>query len=231
MKRITILFMFILLGYSASDAGQFLATTTDVAWQVRRKFDVDTSSTSKFLSADVANALTREAIVTVNPLLRGIKSVDTVLMVGLQDTYTLDTLTLGVSSVEWINSANTRKITYRPRASWGDGKSDASLLGEENPKPQHFDYTETELTFYPPPIKTGDTMIVSCWKRVGDIDTVTVLTFMPEAYRVVVMKYVTWAVALAKQHPLVEMYWRDYESTLKTTIEAFGHLWNEPAKQ
>lgn len=181
-------------------AGQYLSTFSAVRAQARAKLNV--SSSSAYLTDSTANQYIREGIIFINPMVMYDKEVKTFTSTFKQNTYSLDTMMIGVISVEFSKNDSVKTLKYVPRDMWFD-QYPRSTVGEKGWEkfPAFFDYSDDQIFIYPTPTRVGDTMKIYGWQRVGDIDTVSTLAKLPEAYRIAVMWYVIKEAAKARTDP------------------------------
>lgn len=227
MKRITII-VFLLLAHSAF-ASEWLSSFSQMRSLVRSA--LNTSGTT-YVSDSTLNEFIREAIVTINPQLRGEREVKSFTTSHSQNTYALDTLTIDIISVEWSYNDTIKSLVYVPRSQWGEQthKETKDKSGYEK-RPSFYDFTDSLIFLYPTPTKTGDTIKVLGVQRLTGMDTLTSLLAMPEAYRVAILKHVIWRLSSSKQHPLTEMYWQDDLSSRNSLSIIFrGVNGAQPAK-
>lgn len=210
MKRfIPIILTWLVLASTAS-ADQFLATFEEVAWQARRDLNVDTAGNA-YLTDTVAYQKIREGIALINPLLKGDKATTVHITSFHQNTYTLDTTFVGIISVEWAKGDTVKGLVFVPRERWYEMEHKSTKGKKEYlERPSYYDYTEDQLFVHPPPRIIGDTIKVLGWKRLSYMDTLSLLLGIPEAQRVVVLKYVIWQAGKAKGNPLTQIFRDDY---------------------
>lgn len=225
MRRITILFL--VVAASGVMAGQYLATFAQVRSEVKNSLNI-TGTT--YVTDSTLNGFIREGIVTVNPILRGVKATSAFVTSVRQNTYNLDSLTIGIMSVEWAKGDSVKTLTYMPRHLWYERLTKTVFQEiEYAARPSYYDYTDNQIFLYPTPIISGDTIKVLGFKRITGIDTLTTLSAMPEAYRAAVYKYVLWRVAASKQHPMTQVYYGEYVAARDLIALAFRGVVNAPA--
>lgn len=221
MKKIIVLFL--LLAGSAQ-AGQFLETFAEVRAQVRAKLNIN--STSSFLTDSTANQYIREGMLVVNPMVMFDKEVKTTVLTFKQNTYSLDTMLIGIISAEISRSDSVKTLKYVPRGEWYNqyvAPATAGKIGYEK-WPSFFDYSDDQIFIYPTPTNPNltDTLKIYGWQKVGSIDTVSTMTKMPEAYRVAVLDYVIYVAAKARSHPNTMLYYQDFQRDIAAINAAFN---------
>ena len=221
MKKITVIVVSMLLAANTF-GGQALSSFSSIREQVRNRLNLSASSTS-YLSDSTINGHIRTGIIEVNPLLRGVKGTNTFVTTLNQNTYSLDSLAIGVVAAEWSYNDTVKALNYVPRARWYELETKTTRVGKDGwgSRPSAYDYTYSQIILYPTPTKSGDTIKVTSWKRITGMDTLTTLSAMPEAYREAVLNYVVWQVALSKQHPTAPIRKEEYERSLVNLGAAF----------
>lgn len=212
MRRLIFLLL-LLLPVGASAADELFNNMDDALIYMRQTLGYTTAS-SNALSDSAGRFFLRSGIVTINPIIRGDKVEWVFTLTYHQNAYAIDSNIIGVLSVEWKKLDSVKSLVYVPRAMWYNMEHQSSK-GQRGrlARPSYYDYNEDYLYLYPVPTeKTGayDTIRVLGYRSVSDLDTVTSLTFMPEAYRVAVVKWAAWQAARARQHPLTESLRLEY---------------------
>ena len=178
-------------------ADDFLDSREDYRIQIRRKLGFTTSSSGAATDGNL-DAFVSEGVAYTMPLIRSSKQEQTFVTSYETASYALDTTTIGVEAV-WIKHRDTIKVLVPlPIAEWGE-KTHEYTRGQKLSRlkrPSYYDWTDSLLYLFPVPTR-GDTVHVMGWHDLGDITTDTLLTSIPQQYRVVVLNYATWKCALA----------------------------------
>jgi hypothetical protein len=206
----------VVIGCDTSNA-DFLLTTANYRNQIKRKMNIAISNTT-WETDTVLNELLREAIITVNPIIRGYKTTLTKVTRVDSSDYSLDSL-IGIMSVVWKRSDTVRSIPYLPREKWATitpqntyGYGDAYLE-----RPIVYDYTDNLISLFPVP-STSDTIKIVGFQKIPNITVITQVSEIPQRYRVAVLKYATWLVARAHQHPYAQSYLDEYHESLNFLV-------------
>lgn len=220
MRRWLVAIMLLSLAGSAQ-AGQFLETFDEVRAQARAKLNI--LSTSAYLTDSTANQYIREGMLALNPMVMYDKEVKTTVTTFKQNTYSLDTMMIGLISVEFSDGDSVKTLKYVPRGLWFEqythktgGKTGYEKL------PSFYDYSDDQLFVYPTPTRAGDTIKMYGWQKVGDLDTVSTLTKLPEAYRIAILHYVVYAAAEARSDPRTDRFFQNYQRATAVIGIAFN---------
>lgn len=214
-------------GDTVSSAGDFLKTALDYREAIKNIYGVATSN-STWMTDTVLNQLIRQAVVKVNPIMRGVKFKDTVITAWQQSDYNLDSM-IGVISVSWQKEDTVRPITYAPLETWG-GLQHQSTWGGDDPylsRPSVYDVTDNQIMFFPPPTQT-DTIEIVGFRKVYGIVTTSDFSAIPQAYRIPVLYYAAFLVAQSKQHPGTERMLNEYNKAVSDVLMALNRRVNAP---
>jgi hypothetical protein len=166
------------------------------------------------MTDSVLNQLIREAVVTVNPIIHGYKTTKTFLTSFESSTYPLDSL-IGIMSVQWRHGDSIRSIVYMPREKWVELQNQ-NTWGADNPyleRPSVYDYTDDQITLFPVPT-SSDTIQIVGFQKIPNITIISQVSQIPQKYRVAILKYATWLVARAKQHPQALTFLNEYHESI-----------------
>jgi hypothetical protein len=218
MKKILLLLL--LLPCMAS-AGQYLETFDGVKVRARQKLNV--SSSASYLTDTAFANYIRDGMVEVNTVMGAIVT-PSVITTGVNvNTYSLDSLTVKILSVEWSENDSVKALEFVPRRMWAE-KNHKSTVGEAGwlKIPSYYDNTETQIAIHPPPSRSGDTIKIISEKRIGNIDTVSTLSAIPEKYRVAVLRYVVWQAAEDMGHERAAEFKAAYDRTVANLLAIYG---------
>lgn len=193
--------------------GDFLLTLADYRAQIKHKMGVGQTNTT-WLTDSVLNQLVREAIVTVNPIMRGYKTSITRVTRFDSSDYPIDSL-VGISSVVWHKDDTARSIPYLAKEKWAT-LATQNTYGGDDPyleRPQVYDYTDAVISFFPVPT-SEDTIQINGWAKIPNITVISAVSQIPQKYRVAVLKYASFLVARAKQHPLIQTFLDEYHESV-----------------
>lgn len=226
MKRLLLIMaMLVLCGSvrAATVTGIYLDSLRNYRVQVLIYLNIDTTNTT-YVTTGALDHLIREAIVTNMVLMRCDKTIDSTTVTKFrQNTYALDSLMLGVSSVEWSKNDSVKALMYVPRSHWYE-MEDRSTVGQKNfaERPSYYDYDDDRVYLFPTPTVVGDTIMITGWQGIGTIDTISAFSSIPQKYRAPIARCAAWLVVKAKQHPLTETYKKDYMELLATINAALN---------
>lgn len=214
MKKILIA---LLLLAGSANAGQFLETFSEVRAQARAKLNIN--STSAYLTDSTANQYIREGMLFVNPMMMYDKEVKATVTTFKQNTYTLDTMFVGLISIEMSKNDSVKTLKYVPRGQWYEQYVEKTTGKTGYDKwPSFYDYSDDQLFLYPTPTRAGDTVKMYGWQKVGDVDTVSTLTKVPEKYRLAVMFYVAYAAADARSDMKAQRLFQLFEAAMQSAV-------------
>lgn len=214
-------------GDTVANAGDFLKTALNYRDEIKNIFGVATSN-STWMTDTVLNQLIRQAVVKVNPLMRGVKFKDTVVTAWQQSDYNLDSM-IGVISVSWQKEDTVRPIVYSPLETWG-ALTHQSTWGGDDPylsRPSVYDVTDNQIMFFPPPTQT-DTIEIVGFRKVYGIVTTADFSAIPQAYRIPVLYYAAYLVAQSKQHPGTDRLLNEYNKSVADILVALNRRANAP---
>ncbi len=215
MKKI--LFAILLFVVSPIRADDWLDTLKYVRYQVRLAAGYDSGAVS-YMTDTLGNNFIREGIVAVNIALQTIRTVNEIVCTKYENSYQLDTLQMGIYSVEWVSRDTVTTLEYVSRETWRPLKGKSMT---DNKKPAYYDYSHDSIFIFQTPI-AADTILVYGWEKVANLDTIAALGFLRQAYRLAVLKYATWQAAMARQHPMTLEFKSQYFQTLTNLKAGLG---------
>lgn len=232
MKKLFVILLFLFLGMfvnQKSNAADFMYSMQEYRWQIRRNLGIDITNTA-YISDSSLNQFVRYSIVSMNPLMRAYKTIDSFTTTYGETRYPLDTFVtdsiVGIIDVIWNSKDSIKSLVYMPKDQWYQlevrhtlGKTGYEL------RPSYYDYIDNYLFVYPAPSVTGDTIVITAWSKIEDIstsDSTKGLDDIPQPYRTVILNYATYKIAQAKQHPMTELFKQDYLESLKFVNEALN---------
>lgn len=226
MKKILLIIIVMIFAANVRSA-DYLETFVDYRWSMRRALGIDTTS-QRVLDDTTANQFIRESVNRVLPTLRPRLIEDTVVISQYDNTYSLDTLTIGISSVEWRRRDSVKSFIYAPRSVWYQLDINPNIIDEENPydqRPSYYDYTDSLIFLYPVPAIASDTVYVLSWYKVPAIISADNLINIPVQFRTAVLRYAIYLVAQSRRHPLTELYLKDYETMIAVLNRAYPRIY------
>ncbi|MCK5601667.1 hypothetical protein KAR91_07360 [Candidatus Pacearchaeota archaeon] len=215
MKKI--LFVLLLLVSTSARSDDWLLSLEDIRYQVRMAAGYD-SSADAYMTDTLGSNFIREGFVAVNMALQTIRTVNSIVCTKYQNSYQLDTLQMGIYSVEWSNRDTVSTLEYVSRETW---RSLAGTSLTDKKKPAYYDYSHDSIFIFATPI-AADTLLIYGWEKAPDLDTITTLAFLRQAYRLAVLKYATWQAAMARQHPMTLEFKSQYFETLTNLKVGLG---------
>jgi hypothetical protein len=209
------LFIIVILLCSSVFASDFVLTLSDYRAQIKRRLNVLPSNTT-WMSDSVMNQLIREAIVTVNPQVEGVKVSRTLLTDYHKLAYKIDTSVISIKSVLWRNGDTIRPLQYMAMESWislqhqsTDGAPDNYLS-----RPSVYDYTDDSLYLFPVPTISDDTIQYFGSQKITGIMARDTIGTLPQKYRIPVLNYATYLVAVSIQHNAWSLYLDKADSSI-----------------
>jgi hypothetical protein len=201
VKRLFVIFT-ILLSCASVFSADFMLTLSDYRAQIKRRLNVDPTNIT-WMTDSVMNQLTREAIVTVNPRIEGIRVSKTLLTDYHKLAYAIDTSVIGVTSVTWVNGDTIRPLKYMIMESWVSLQHQSTNGADDEflSRPSVYDYTDDSLYLFPVPTIPDDTIRYWGPQKITDIMTRDTIGALPQKYRIPILNYATYLVAVAAQHP------------------------------
>jgi hypothetical protein len=183
-------------------AADFVLALPDYRAQIKRRLNVDPTNTT-WMTDSAMNQLIREAIVTVNPRIEGVKVSKTLLTDYHKLAYKIDTSVIGITSVTWVNGDTIRPLKYMVMESWVSLQHQSTDGADDNflSRPSVYDYTDDSLYLFPIPTISDDTIQYWGSQKITDIMMRDTIGILPQKYRVPILNYATYLVAVAKQHP------------------------------
>ena len=181
--------------------------------------------TSSAIADTTLNEYVRRAVLQIIPLLKPRFIEDSIVTTANDNIYSLDTLTLGISSVQWRTKDSVKSLIYAPRAIWYQLSVNPNLASEENPynkRPSYYDYADSLLFLYPIPTITSDTFWIMSWYKLPAAVSTDSLFQIPIQYRPAVLRYATYLAGRSRQHPLTEIFYRDYQEIVAILKQAYS---------
>ena len=207
MKTLGLIFGTIVLFFSTSFGADFALTMGDYRAQIKRRLNVDITNTT-FMADSVMNQLIREAIITVNPQIAGVKVTKSIVTNYSQASYKIDSTVVDIAQVWWRSNDTVRPMIYTPMEKWG-ALTHQNTYGGDDPyltRPSVFDMTDDSLYLFPTPSQVDTVFYIGSQKITGISTKDTVLT-VPQMYRIPILDWATYLVALSKQNPTA-MTWK-----------------------
>ena len=212
-KLLLVLFLMsqFVTSYSADYAGNFAGYRA----QVKNAFDVSTSN-STWVTDTVLNDLIRQGIIAVSPIIQARKKTYVTTTTYRVGTYNLDSAVVGVTDVYWSKNDSLKTLVYAPKEKWYQVETGLAGVGVGyNSRPSYYDWIDGKLFLYPVPARNGDTIKYEAYCKVSDISAKDSLLQIPQVYRTAVIDYVVYRVALSKQSPLLDAYYRNYVESIQ----------------
>lgn len=194
----------------------FLATMGSAREQIKWTLGYASTVTDGVLADTSLNQFIREGIVTVAPLVAGIKAEQSFVTSYRVNKYALDTATLTVVSVFWQKNDSIKPLHLVPIGQWGE-QTHRTTSGKNRflKRPSYYDWTDDNIYLFPSPTSpVADTIKIIAFQKVAGIAVAGTLDSLPQVYRLPVYKYALWRTAGALQHPLTNHYWQDYQQSL-----------------
>ena len=210
MKKILFILLLLISGNVLSD--DYANSFSEYRIQVKNAFGVRTDN-STWVSDTTMNDMIRQAVIAVGPIVRNKKETFSFLTVINQGAYDLDSTVLGLITVYYEKNDIIRTFSYAPKGHWReifpkDEKKDYIL------EPSYYDYIDDKLFLYPTPPVNGDTIKYEAFTKVNSISALDSLSLIPQQYRTAVLDYVCYRVAVLRQHPLTDVYYRNYKESI-----------------
>lgn len=214
MKRLTLFLLLSAMALSAKSA-DFLDSFSNYRYQIRTGLNISTTNTT-YVSDSTMNQLIREAIVEVDSRLMPIRDTSYVLTTNGMSAVSIDTNIVGIIDAYWKKSDSLKSLLYAPKEQWYQFEI-KTLLDQVDYKarPSYYDYMDGIIFLYPVPVFDNDTIILTTWRKVRFISDTTTLSSIPIRYRQAVLDCARYKVAFIKQHPLTEVYNRNYIESMK----------------
>ena len=223
MRRLLVLLIFLLFCTTIQGA-DVLEVFEQYRHGIKQSLGLDIASSA--IADTTLNEYVRRAVFQIIPLLQPRMIEDTIGPTTANDNvYSLDTLTIGISSVQWRTRDSIKSLIYAPREVWYQLNVDPNLANEENPynkRPSYYDYADSQIFLYPIPTIANDTFYVMSWYKVQAIVALDSLIKIPVQYRVAILSYATYLAARSKTHPQTELFWKEYQETILNIRRAYG---------
>jgi hypothetical protein len=214
-------------GDTVSNTADFLKTMLDYREQIKRKLNIATSNTT-YMTDSVFNQLIREAIVKVNPIMRGVKVRDTFVTSWQTSDYNLDSM-IGIIGVTWQHEDTVVPLTYMPLEGWGTLRQ-KTTFGADDPylsRPSVYDVTDNQVMLFPPPT-LDDTIELVGFRKIHGIAVTSDVSAIPQAYRIPVLNYAAYIVAFSKQHPRAGDLMQEYKMSINDLMQSLNRRPNVP---
>ena len=182
--------------------------------QVKNALGVEITN-STWVSDTTMNDMIRQAVIAVGPIVRPKKEQFSFITTYMSGTYDLDSTVLGISDIYWRKNDSLKTFTYMPKQSWY--QSEVRVLTGKTGfemQPTYYDFEDDKLFLFPIPINNGDTIVYDAFTKVIDVSASTDLSTIPQQYRTAILDYVCYRVAVLKQHPLTDIYYRNYQESI-----------------
>ncbi len=224
MKKIFICFM-LLTGLVRAD--DFLDGTGEQCIYIRQQCGIDSSS-SIITNGEITKYI-REAYSILTPVMYGKDMIDTVITVSSQNEYSIDSLFLVITDVNWEKLDSLKALlpitSKEIQDKYGAGYTIRDKRSFDG-RPSYFRWNKTKLELIPTPYIVGDTIVI---KGYGRIDNILTDTLFPSDfqvnYRPVATTYASYKMAVSFGNmPLAEQMWRLLEfqsSALNLSINMF----------
>jgi len=199
-------------------ASDFLDSFSEYTKQIRRNLGLSVTNTS-VMSDSSMHQIEREAVITLMPILKASTDEYYVVTTFRQNTYAMDSLFLGATSVQWSKNDSIKTLLYVPMEQWyqlGVSTNLSTKAGYDR-RPSYYAYDDNYLYLYPTPVQTADSFFIQAWRRVPSIAALDSLHVIEQKYRPVICNYATWKVAAANNHPLMGVYWELVKPYLQAT--------------
>ena len=205
-------FLFVILLATSVWSADYADSFSEYRIQVKNALGVSTSNTT-WVSDTTLNDMIRQAVIAVGPIVKSKKETFNIITTYQQAAYDLDTTVVGLITVYYEKNRNVRTFLYAPKESW------YQIFKDETDKdftsdPLYYDNIDDKLFLYPTPSKNGDTIKYEAFTKVNSISALDSLSTIPQQYRTAILDYVCYRVAVLKQHPLTDVYYRNYQESV-----------------
>lgn len=222
MKRLLFVFVVLFLYVPIRGAG-VLEVFQNYRHAIKQSLGLDTASSA--IADTTLNEYVRRAVLQITPLLQPRLVEDSIVTTANENIYSLDTLTVGISSVQWRNVDSIKSLIYAPREVWYQLKVNPNTSNEGNPydqRPSYYDYADSQIFLYPIPTIADDAFYIMSWFKLSNAHEKDSLFQIPVQYRMAVLGYATYLTARSRQHPLTELFLRDYQETVAILKQAYS---------
>ena len=215
MKKILLLLTVFVFLVPVAKPADFVDGLSEYRAQVKAQLGVSESS-SEYVSDSVLNRLIRGAIVKVMPIVKANKEQFTIVTTANTGGYNLDSTVVGVLDVGWRKNDTLKSFLYAPKSKWYEFEV-KTALGKDGyeKRPSYYEYIDGRLFLYPIPVISGDTIVVDAYTKLENISTASSLSGIPSYYRTAILDYVAYMVAMSKQHPLTDVYYKNYVESVQ----------------
>ena len=221
MKKLLVL-LILLLFCTTIQGADVLEVFQQYRHGIRQSLGLDTASAA--ISDTTLNEYVRRAVFQIIPLLKPRLIEDLIVTTANNNIYSLDTLTIGVSSVQWRRKDSAKSLIYAPREIWYQLSVNPNLASEENlynQRPSYYDYADSQIFLYPIPTIASDTFYIMSWYKLPTAFEKDSLFQIPVQYRLAVLGYATYLAGRSRQHPLTEIFYRDYQEIVAILKQAY----------
>ena len=186
--------------------------------------------TSSAIADTTLNEYVRRAVLQIIPLLKPRLIEDLIITAANENIYSLDTLTLGISSVQWRRKDSAKSLIYAPREVWYQLSVKPNLASEENlynQRPSYYDYADSQIFLYPIPTIANDSFYIMSWYKLPTAFEDDSLFQIPVQYRTAILGYATYLAGRSRQHPLTEIFYRDYQEIVAILKQAYSREYRQ----
>ena len=221
LRILLILLVFSLFACTASGADEFLDSLQDYRHDIMIALGADTNSS--IFDDSTLNDFVRHSVYHLIPVTRMRQKEFSFETTYKNNRYALDTSIMEIIAVEWFNLDSLKSIIYAPKSSWYRLPTKLTKNEPEaySRRPSYYDFTDSLIFLYPVPILIDSIRILASTKP-PDFFTQDTLEAIPIEYRDAVLKYATYLAARSRQHPLTQLFWREYQETIANIRNAYG---------
>ena len=222
MKKLLVL-LILLLFCTTIQGADVLEVFEQYRHGIKQSLGLDVTSSA--IADTTLNEYVRRAVLQIIPLLKPRFIEDSIVTTANDNIYSLDTLTLGISSVQWRTKDSVKSLIYAPREIWYQLPVKPNLSSEKNPydkRPSYYDYADSLLFLYPVPTITSDTFWIMSWYKLPTAFEDDSLFQIPVQYRTAILGYATYLAGRSRQHPLTEIFYRDYQEIVAILKQAYS---------
>jgi len=222
MKRLLVLLVPLLFFAQVQGADLFLDDFQHYRHKVRTALGMDTSSTA--LADTTINDLVREAVFHIIPTTQFRAREFSFATTYKNSKYVLDTAIMEIISVEWFEKDSIKTMIYAPRNIWYSLPLKLTSTESEaySRRASYYDYTDSLIFIFPIPIEADDSIRILASTKLPDLMTKDTLKIIPIEFRDAVLKYTVFLAARSRSHPLMQMFWQEYQEAITNTRNAYG---------
>ena len=221
MKILLMLLIFSLFALPVFSADLFLNNFQKYRHSIRTSLGLDTNSTA--ILDTTLNDFVRQSVYHITPTTQFRQREFSFETTYKNNKYKLDTSIMEIITVEWFNLDSLKTIIFAPRNSWYQLpiKQTADEPAAYSRRPSYYDYTDSIIFLYPVPILVDSIRILASTK-LPDFNVKDTLGIVPIEFRDAVLRYATYLAARSRQHPLTQLFWREYQEAIANTRRAYG---------